>query len=78
MKNLHLIGRVLATVFSVTFAGLLFPTIVGTYGVARSLGLVLLGVAVIWLFYFALGSLFGHLYQEGKKDGIDSSNSDFV
>jgi hypothetical protein len=68
MNNLHRIGRILAIVFSVTFAALLFPTIVGVHGVLKSLGFVAMGVTVIWLAYFGLGALFGHINDEGKKE----------
>lgn len=77
MDHLHVIGRVLATVFSVAFAILLFPSIVGVHGIARSAGIVLLGVAFIWIVYFGLGALFRSLYEEGKKDASDD-NADFV
>jgi len=77
MANLHIIGKVLATVFSVTFAVLLFPTIVGHYGVAKSLMFTMLGVGFIWLVYFLLGSLFKNLYEHGRKEG-EEDNTDFV
>ena len=77
MNNLHQIGRLLATVFSVVFAVLLYPSIVEVQGVFRSGVYTLLGVGFIWLVYFLLGSLFKHLYDEGLKEGRDD-NSDFV
>jgi hypothetical protein len=78
MHPIHRVATILAVVFSVTFALLLYPAIVGDYGVLQSVAFVLLGVAVIWAAYFGLGSLFGHLYQEGRKEGREDSNSDFV
>lgn len=77
MKHLHIVGKVLAAVFSVLFAVLLFPEIVGIYGIPKSLFFTMLGVGFIWLLYFLLGSLFNRLYQEGKKEGANN-NTDFV
>jgi hypothetical protein len=37
---------------SVLFAVLLFPSIIGIHGVAKSLGFTLLGVYVIWIMFF--------------------------
>lgn len=75
MKKFHLIARTVAIVLSVVFALLLFPTIVGIHGGLKSAAYTLLGIAVIWVFYFGLGALFSSLYEEGKKDG---DNADFV
>lgn len=77
MKNLHTVGKILAIIFSLVFAGLLYPTIVDTHGTLKSLLFTGLGVVVIWVAYFLLGSLFGHLYEEGRKDG-EENNTDFV
>ena len=74
MHPLHLAGRILATVFSITFAVLLFPTILDDHGYLTSSLAVLAGVGFIWLAYFGLGQLFGHLYEQGRKDESD----DFV
>lgn len=77
MSNLRSIATILATIFSVTFAVLLFPEIVGHHGALRAAAFVLLGVGVIWLFYFTLGRLFGHIYAEGKRDA-EENDTDFV
>lgn len=78
MSNLRPIATVLATIFSITFALLLFPEIVDDHGALRASAVVLLGVGVIWLLYFTLGHLFGRIYDQGKRDSEESSNTDFV
>ena len=75
--NLQIAGRILATIFSLTFAVLLFPSIVGVHGVFKSSIFTMLGVGFIWFLYFMLGSLFTHIHEEGKKEGRDN-NTDFV
>jgi hypothetical protein len=77
MANLHIIGKVLATAFSVVFAVLLFPSIVGVHGVAKSLVFTALGVGFIWLVYFMLGNLFKNIHDHGRKEG-EEDNTDFV
>jgi hypothetical protein len=77
VNNLNNTGRILAALFSVVFAVLLYPSIVDEHGVFLSLVYTLLGVVVIWLVYFLLGSLFRHLYDAGVQQGRDD-NSDFV
>lgn len=77
MHSLHNTGKILATFLSVVFAALLYPSIVDVHGVLMSGVYTLLGVAVIWLVYFLLGSLFKHIHDEGMKEGRDD-NSDFV
>lgn len=77
MKRFRLIATTLAVGFSVTFALLLFPEIVGVYGVPKSLLFVGVGVGCIWLFYFLLGRLFGHIYAAGKTDASEN-NRDFI
>lgn len=77
MKNFHTFVTVLAVVLSVTFALLLYPEIVGHQGVLKSIFIVGLGVGVIWLFYFMLGRLFGHIYDTGREDEKEN-NTDFI
>ena len=49
--------KVWTALLSITFAGLLFPNIVGQYGLWISLLFTCLGVGVIWLVYFGIGQL---------------------
>jgi hypothetical protein len=77
MKHFRLIATILAVVFSVTFALLLFPEIVGVHGALKSTLFVGLGVGVIWLFYFLLGSLFGRIHAAGKEEASEN-NTDFI
>jgi hypothetical protein len=77
MKNFRVIATTLAVVFSITFAFLLFPEIVGVHGVAKSAFFVGLGVVCIWLFYFMLGRLFSHIYDAGKEEASEN-NTDFI
>ena len=77
MANIHYIAMILATVFSVVFAVLFFPSIVGLHGVAKSSVFTMLGVGFIWMIYFLLGSLFKHIYEQGRNEG-EENNTDFV
>lgn len=77
MKRFRLIATTLAVVFSVTFALLLFPEIVGVHGVPKSLLLIGLGGGSIWLLYFLLGSLIACIYAAGEEDA-SQNNKDFV
>ncbi len=77
MANLHHIGKSLTTIFSVMFALLLFPTIVGDQGTSRALMFAALGVGVIWFVYFFLGTLFRHIHEQGRREG-EEDNTDFV
>ena len=77
MKSLRTGGAILAVVFSVIFAGLLFPEIVGTHGVPKAVFFVGLGVSLIWLFWFGLGCLLGHVYAAGQQDERDNE-TDFI
>ncbi len=62
------IGFKIWTAFlSVTFALLLFPTIVGRQGVLMSLVYVGLGVGFIWLVYFGIGRLLEWAVSEELK-----------
>lgn len=77
MKNFRMIATILAVVFSLTFAFLLFPEIVGIHGVFKSTLFVGLGVGCIWILYFLLGILFGHIYAAGKED-THENDTDFI
>jgi hypothetical protein len=77
MKNFRFIATIVAVIFSVTFAVLLFPEVVGVYGVLKATLITGLGVGFIWLFYFLLGRLFGSIYTAGKEDAQEN-NTDFI
>jgi hypothetical protein len=77
MKYFRTFATILAVVFSVVFALLLYPEIVGQQGVLKSTVAVGLGVACIWLFYFMLGRLFSSIYAAGREDEKEN-NTDFI
>jgi len=68
MAALHKTMKSLAILFSVIFAGLLLPEIVGRHGLVPAAGYTILGVAVIWIAYFGLGSLFRFIYEQGVRE----------
>ena len=53
----HWGARLWVTFLSVTFAVLLFPSIVNLHGIGMSLVFTGLGVGFIWSLYFAIGRL---------------------
>lgn len=77
MHAFHRAATIVTAVLSATFALLLYVTIVEDYGAVLSVGIILLGVAVIWAAYFGLGALFGYMHEQGRREGRDD-NSDFV
>ena len=64
--------RLWVTFLSVTFAALLLPTILPLHGLGMSLFYTGLGVAFIWLLYFAVGGLIAHaVAEEMRRRGIE-------
>jgi hypothetical protein len=60
------------TILSVTFALLLFPSIVGLHGIGMSLLYTGLGVGFIWFLFFLIGRLVNHaVSEELKRRGTD-------
>ena len=55
------------TFLSVTFALLLFPTIVERHGVGMSLFYTALGVGFIWFLYFCIGRLISRAVAEEMR-----------
>jgi hypothetical protein len=67
-------ARLWAAFLSLTFAVLLFPTIVNEHGIALSALYIALGVGFIWSLYFAIGRLLEHaVAEELRRRGIEAA-----
>lgn len=70
MKSFRRTYAIVTSVVSLFFAVMLFVAIVDVHGVALSVLYVAIGVAAIWgIYYFFLGSVFRHFYEEGRREG---------
>ena len=73
-ERTHWGARVWTSFLSITFALLLFPSIVDLHGIGMSLLYTGLGVGFIWFLYFMIGSLINHaVAEELKRRGIDDT-----